>query len=176
MLSCVWLFAVLWTVAFLPGSSVHGIFQARILEVSMVPDLKQVSMRLRASQGAPVVKNLPANAGDAGDGGSVSGLGRTPGGGNGNPLQYPCLENPMDRGAWWATVHGAAESQTQLSERVCTDTTHTHTYTHSIRVNSWVQGKYKYKARFVPSKNLDSYWGKKTNNNKKHLTSPTVNN
>ena len=84
----------------LPGSSVHGIFQARILEVSMVPDLKQGSMRLRASQGAPVVKNLPANAGDAGDGGSVSGLGRTPGGGNGNPLQYPCLENPMDRGAW----------------------------------------------------------------------------
>ena len=75
----------------LPGSSVHGIFQARILEVSMVPYLKQASMRLRASQGAPVVKNLPANAGDAGDGGSVSGLGRTPGGGNGNPLQFPDL-------------------------------------------------------------------------------------
>ena len=99
----------------------------------MVPDLKQVSVRLRASQGAPAVKNLLANAEDAGDGGSVSGLGRTPEEGNGNPLQYSCLENPMDRGAWWATIHGAAESQTQLSECMCTDT---HTHTHSIRVNS----------------------------------------
>ena len=78
----------------------------------MAPDLKQVSIRLRASQGGPVVKNLLAKAEDAGDGGSVSGLGRTPKGGNGNPPQYSCLENPMDRGAWWATVHGAAESQT----------------------------------------------------------------
>ena len=50
-----------------------------------------------------VVKNLPANAGDVD---SVSGLGRSPGEGNGNPLQYSCLENPTDRGAWWATVHG----------------------------------------------------------------------
>ena len=78
----------------------------------MVPDLTQVSIRLRASQEAPVVKNLLANAEDEGDGGSVSGLGRTPEEGNGNPLQYSCLENPRDRGAWWATVHGAAESQT----------------------------------------------------------------
>ena len=47
----------------------------------------------------------------------IPGLGRSPGGGHGNPLQYPCLENPMDRGAWWATVHGVAQSQTQLSDR-----------------------------------------------------------
>ena len=47
--------------------------------------------------------------------GSILGLGRSPGGGNGNPLQYSCLGNPMDRGAWWATVHGAAKSQTRLS-------------------------------------------------------------
>ena len=52
----------------------------------------------------------------AGDLGSISGLGRSLGGGNGNPLQYSCLENPMDRGAWRATVHGVAKSQTQLSE------------------------------------------------------------
>ena len=52
--------------------------------------------------GGSLVKNLPANAGDAG---SIPGLGRSPGEGNGNPLQYPCLENPMDRGAWRATVH-----------------------------------------------------------------------
>ena len=53
-----------------------------------------------------VVKNLPANAGHIGDTGSIPGLGRSPGGGNGNPLQYSCLDNPMDRGAWWATDHG----------------------------------------------------------------------
>ena len=53
-----------------------------------------------------MVKNPPANAGDTGDTGSIPGLGRSPGGGNGNPLQYSCLENPMDRRAWWATFHG----------------------------------------------------------------------
>ena len=58
--------------------------------------------------GGTEVKNLPANAGDAGDMGSIPGLGRSPGEGNGNPLQYSCPENPMDRGAWWATVHGVA--------------------------------------------------------------------
>ena len=61
-----------------------------------------------------MVKNMPANAGDTTDVGSIPGLGRSPGGGHGNPLQYSCLENPMDRGAWWATVHGVAESWTQL--------------------------------------------------------------
>ena len=65
-----------------------------------------------ASQVARVVKNPPANAGDVRDGGSVPGLGRSPGVGNGNPLQYSCLENPMDRGAWEATVHRVAKSQT----------------------------------------------------------------
>ena len=52
----------------------------------------------------------------AGDPGSIPGLGRFPGEGNGNPLQYPCLENLMDRGAWWAAVHGIAKSQAQLSD------------------------------------------------------------
>ena len=59
-----------------------------------------------------MVKNPPAGAGDARDVGSVPGLGRAPGGGNGNPLQYPRLENPMDRGAWQATVHGIAQRVT----------------------------------------------------------------
>ena len=54
----------------------------------------------------PVVKNPPANAGDARDESSIPGSGRSPGEGNGNPLQYSCLGNPMDRGACWATVHG----------------------------------------------------------------------
>ena len=62
-----------------------------------------------------MVKNLPLNARDTRDLGSISGSGRSPGGGHGNPLHYPCLENPMDRGAWRATVHKVAKSQTQLS-------------------------------------------------------------
>ena len=70
--------------------------------------------KLQASQVALVVKNLSANAGDLRDADLISGSGRSPGGGHGNPLQYSCLENPMDRGAWWATVYGAAKSQTQL--------------------------------------------------------------
>ena len=63
---------------------------------------------------ALVVKKPPANVGDIRDMGSIPGLGRPLGEGNGNPLQYSCLENPMDRGAWRATVHGVAQSWTQL--------------------------------------------------------------
>ena len=60
-----------------------------------------------------MVRNLPANAGDIRDTGSIPGSGRSPGEGNGNPFQYSCLENPMDRGAWMvATVHGVTKSQT----------------------------------------------------------------
>ena len=62
-----------------------------------------------------MVKNPPANAGDARNTGSIPGSGRPPGGGHGNPLQYSCLENPMDREAWEAVVLGTAKSQTQLS-------------------------------------------------------------
>ena len=63
-----------------------------------------------ASQVTLVVKNPSANAGDRRDAGSIPGSGRSPGGGHGNPLQYSCLENPMDRGEGRATVHGVAES------------------------------------------------------------------
>ena len=59
-------------------------------------------------------KHLLANGGDARDAGSIPGLGRSLGGGHGNPLQYSCLENPMDRGAWQATVHKAVKIQTRL--------------------------------------------------------------
>ena len=62
-----------------------------------------------ASQATLVVKNLPANARDTS---LIPGLGRSPRDGNGYPLQYSCLGNPMDRGAWWATVHGVAEFDT----------------------------------------------------------------
>ena len=61
---------------------------------------------------SPTMQRPPANIGDVG---SILGLGRSPGGENGNPLQYSCLENSMDRGAWWAKVHGVAKSWMQLS-------------------------------------------------------------
>ena len=63
-----------------------------------------------------MVKNLPANAGDTRDAGSIPGLGRSPGVENGTPLQYSCLENPMDGEAWWAAVHGVAECRIRLSD------------------------------------------------------------
>ena len=72
--------------------------------------------------GVLVVKNPPANAGDLRDIGSIPGSGRSLGGGNGNLLQYSCLENSMDRGAWQATVHGVSESDT---------TEHMHKHTHT---------------------------------------------
>ena len=64
-----------------------------------------------------MVKNLPASAGDIGDTGFIPGWERSPGGENGNPLQYSCLENPADRGGWWATVHGVTKSD--MIEHVC---------------------------------------------------------
>ena len=74
-----------------------------------------------------MVKNLHDNAGDSREVGLIPSLGRSPGVGNSNPLQYSCLENSMDRGVWWSTVHGVAKSWIQLS--ACAHT-HTHTHTH----------------------------------------------
>ena len=71
-----------------------------------------------ASQLALVVKNLPVSAGDLRDAGLIPGSGRSPGGGHGNPLQCPCLENLIDRGAWQTTVHGVAKHQTWLSKHI----------------------------------------------------------
>ena len=90
---------------------------------------------------ALVVLNLPAKAGDTKNMDSIPGPGRSPGGGHDNPLQYFCLENPLDRGAWWATVHRVAKSWTQLKPlsacvhaRARTRThTHTHARTHTHR-------------------------------------------
>ena len=94
----------------------------------------------RVFPGDAVVKNPPANAVDIRDAGSIPVSGRFPGKGNGNPLQYSYLGNPMDRGAWWATTHGITKSR-DMAEH-----THTHTHTHtspppspsmnSIRVSS----------------------------------------
>ena len=79
---------------------------------------------------ALVVKNPPANAGDIRDVGSIPGSGRTPGGGQGSPLQYSCLENPVNGGAWWATVHRVAKESdtTEANEH-----TQARTYSRSYR-------------------------------------------
>ena len=69
--------------------------------------------------GGTGVKNMPANAEDSGDVSSVSGSGSSPRGGNGNLLQYSCLENSMERASWWATVYRVTKSQTRLSMHVC---------------------------------------------------------
>ena len=141
-----------------PGSSVHGILKARILEWvaiyysrgssqprdglciscgSCIAEsflthwatgeaqhlcciiIFKISLYLpycsfEASQVVLVVKNLPANAGDVRNVGSLPGLGRSSGGRHDSPLQYSCLENPMNRGAWWTIVHGVAMSQIRL--------------------------------------------------------------
>ena len=85
-----------------------------------------------------MVKNLPANAGDATDAHSIPGLGRSPEGGNGNPLQYPCFENPKDRGAWQATVHEVAKGTTRLSTHAIANlikNTDNIIFNHSIATN-----------------------------------------
>ena len=87
----------------------------------MLLDLLHWILARPASQLVLVVKNLPASTGDLRDVGSVPRLGRSPGERNGNPLQYSCLENPMDRGAWQATVHRVAKSQTQLKLSIALD-------------------------------------------------------
>ena len=90
-----------------PHFSIHGIFQARVLEWGAIAFSNiYILLYIKCpSQVLLVVKNLPANAGDMS---SVPGLGRSPGIGNGNPLQYSCLGNSMGRGVWWAAVHVVA--------------------------------------------------------------------
>ena len=86
-------------------------------------------VELEASQVALVVKNPPVNSGDIRDAGLIPGSGRSPGGRHDNPLQYSCLENPMDRGAWQATVHRVTKSQTQLKRLS--------SHTHTLLVHLW---------------------------------------
>ena len=92
----------------------------------------------RGFPGGLVVKNPPANTGELRDTGLIPGLGRSPGGRHGNPLQHSCLENPMDRGAWRAAVHRVAKSRTRLKRlsgcRRARTRAHTHTHTlHAIK-------------------------------------------
>ena len=103
--------------SFLENSTDRGAWQAAVCGVAeswtQLSDL-QSHKDQRASQVVLVVKNPPANAGDGRNMGSIPGSGRSCEEGNRNPLQYSRLENPKDRGAWWATVHGVSKSQTRL--------------------------------------------------------------
>ena len=94
--------------------SQHFLFLLYNLQrLNYVPDSSKINkVHFRGFPDGTVVKNLPADAGDARDMGSIPGLESSPGVGNGNPLQYSCLENPMDGGAWWAPVDGVAKSWT----------------------------------------------------------------
>ena len=96
-----------------PGCRLGGRTESDMTEATQQQQQQQQQLH-RASQVALVVKNPPANVEDVRTAGSIPGLGRSPGEGNGTLLWYSCLENPMDRGAWWATVHGVAQSRTRL--------------------------------------------------------------
>ena len=85
------------------------------LVMASIPFLKGHQPVWAGSPGGVVMKNPPTNPRDIRDEDLISGLGRSPGTGNDNPLQYPCLENSIDREVWWGTAHGVAKSQTQLS-------------------------------------------------------------
>ena len=124
-------------------ATVHGISTVRhVLAASFRFNRQQlISSWIFIQWGFPGGSEVKASACNAGDLGSILGSGRSPGEGNGNPLQYSCLENPMDGGAWWATVHGVAKSRTRLSNFTftfyCTITIHRCTgkkkiHTHSI--------------------------------------------
>ena len=96
--------------------------------ICFVPNLTSLSLPQRLlCPGAPQVAPWQRTQSSAGDVGLIPGLGRSPGKGNDNPFQYSCLKNPMDRGAWWFTVHGVAKNQTQPSVRA-----HTHTHTKCV--------------------------------------------
>ena len=121
----------------LPGSSVHGIFQARVLEGGAIGYAPYFPLPITVNTGlfnfciidilgwiilcfgchlaSLVAQTVKVSAYNAGDPGSFPGSGRPPGAGNGNALQYSCLENPMDGGAWWAAVDGVPKSRTRLS-------------------------------------------------------------
>ena len=140
--SHVWLFVTPWTIAHQAPLSM-GIFRQEYWSGLPCPSpgdlpdpgIKPISPALQMDSlpaewsgrlyflgflDGEVVKNPPANAEDARDVGLIPGLGRSPGEGNGNPLQYSCLKIPMDRGAWWATVHGVTELDT--TKQVSTQT------------------------------------------------------
>ena len=136
-------------------------------EPSKTKEIRKTSLLFKPTLGSPggtVVNNLPSNAGYTRDTGSIPGLGRSPGVGNGNPLQYSCLENSMDRGVWQATFYGVANKGTQLSMHMgaCM---HTHTHSHSLHPywsvsllwsSEWKAVQFQFRATMFPCN--DAMW------------------
>ena len=123
--SLCWLVTSIKTVLLLVVKILSMFYAPRALQQNSHLPTKTWHLRLTPSlvsllycciRGFPNSLDSKTSACNAGDPGSIPGWGRSPGGGNGNPLQYSCLENPTDKGAWWATVHGVAKSQTRLSD------------------------------------------------------------
>ena len=99
----------------------NDLLQQRPTQVNKEEVLRRSKLEGGASQAVLVIKSPPASAGDVRDTGSIPGSERSPGGGLGNPLQYSCLQNPVDRGAWWAAVHVITESgRTEAAWQACT--------------------------------------------------------
>ena len=114
--------------------------QNSVTAVHRMHGIRAVMLSNEGFPGGAAVENPPPNAEDPGDRGSIPVLGRSPGIGNGNPLQYSCLENFMDRGAWcpvawWATVHGVTESVTAELEHACRVKKHTNNTKKSSHVS-----------------------------------------
>ena len=100
-----------WTVSVIP---LKGGWRGGVVAESILQERRKGNLCTMSFPGSSDGKESACNVGDLG---LISGLGRSPGEGNGYPLHYSCLENPMDRGAWWATGHGVAKSQTRLSDK-----------------------------------------------------------
>ena len=121
--SCVWHCVMLWTVRGLPGSSVHGILLARILQWVAIPSSRGSSQARNWTHVSYIwcigwqvlYREHHQGSPSAGNRGSVPGSGRSPGEQSNNPIQYSCLGNSMDWGAWQATVHGVEKNQKRLS-------------------------------------------------------------
>ena len=122
----------------------------------------------------PVIKNPPGNAGDIRDAGSIPGSGRSPEVGSGNPLQYSCLENPMDRGAWQATVHGVTKSRTRLSNLAHMHLVPTYWGSGSLCLSTeWIQQEVKWRAssRFIK---IRYFWDRKMQASRRESSPPRI--
>ena len=105
--------------------------------------------------GGKVIKNSPVNAGGESEVGLIPGSGRSLGEGNGNPLQYSCLDNAMDKGAWWTVVHGSCKSWTWLSAMCMHTRAHTHTYTVTDKFRMVILRGHQFFKKFLFSDNCN---------------------